>query len=107
MFEYLENYHWPGNVRELVNLVQVLTILSKRSGVVKVSDLPMNMRSADYEVFELRRTGDKRPSMNGNGFRELILSSLEATNGNKSAAARKLGISRSTFYKYIKDLGIS
>jgi transcriptional regulator with PAS, ATPase and Fis domain len=96
---YLREYDWPGNVRELENLIERLVILSDNNST-ELKDLPANIRSF---------VSDKKspqPSL-GRGqidFREvteqlqyrLMEEALRLTNGNKSAAARMLGLKRTT-----------
>jgi len=96
---YLWEYDWPGNVRELENLIERLVILSDE-GTINLKDLPSNIRSF---------VSDKKspqPSL-GSGqidLREateqlqyrLIEEALRLSNGNKSAAARMLGLKRTT-----------
>ena len=106
VYEYLEGYHWPGNVRELVNLVNVLLVLAEGRGVVRVSDLPLGIRGRDYEVMGKRRAGGLDLGMSSVELKELIVASLREYGGNKSAVARKLGISRTTLYRKMQELGI-
>jgi len=106
VYEYLEGYHWPGNVRELVNLVNVLLVLAESRGVVRVSDLPLGIRGRDYEVMGKRRYGGLDLGMSSVELKELIIASLMEYGGNKSAVARKLGISRTTLYRKMQELGI-
>jgi transcriptional regulator with GAF, ATPase, and Fis domain len=96
---YLWEYDWPGNVRELENLIERLVILSDNN-ITELKDLPANIRSF---------VSDKKspqPSL-GSGqidLREateqlqyrLMEEALRLTNGNKSAAARMLGLKRTT-----------
>jgi len=104
LLDYLHEYHWPGNVRELVNLVQVLAVLAESSGVVRVSNLPMNIRGGDPELSAM---GSFRFSRNKrDDLQRAITDALRECGGNKSAAARRLGISRSTLYKRMQELGI-
>jgi len=104
VFGYLEKYHWPGNVRELVNLAEVLAILAAKSGVVRASDLPMNIR--DFRLVYAKGRIKHEGNGNDEGMRDLILSYLAELDGNKAAVARRLGISRGTLYKRMARLGI-
>jgi DNA-binding NtrC family response regulator len=90
-------YSWPGNVRELKNVIERIVILEARS-VIETSHLPAEIRYG-----RLSRTGGS----GGTPFilpedgvdleaveRSLIEQAMDRTNGNQSAAARLLGISR-------------
>lgn len=96
---YLWEYDWPGNIRELENLIERLVILSDNN-ITDLKDLPANIRSF---------VSDKKspqPSLDGGqiDLREateqlqyrLMEEALRLTNGNKSAAARMLGLKRTT-----------
>ena len=101
----LKEYHWPGNVRELVNLTKSMEgYAGKRA--IRVGDFPHTIRHSLFSESRAYNNGG-----NGTGEikgvevekrRELILSVLKNNSGNKAAAARELGISRNTIYRYLK-----
>lgn len=110
----LMDYGWPGNVRELVNTVEMLVSLSE-SDTIQVQDLPTKFTpnipshrpekttvsvEANTDVF----TNIKNVVLERE--KELIIRTLQETGGNKAAAARKLGIERSTLYEKLKKHGI-
>jgi transcriptional regulator with PAS, ATPase and Fis domain len=96
---HLWEYDWPGNVRELENLLERLVILSE-DGLVRVENLPPNIRSFISEK------KIPRPVMTEEGLdltnaveefeNRLIEEALRRTKGNKQAAARLLGLKRTT-----------
>jgi len=105
VIRYLEGYFWPGNVRELVNLAEVLMILGGDKGLITKGQLPQNVKSPeDFETVE--SIEGYKSSNNGRDLKEAIISLLDRYNGNKSAVARKLGISRTTLYRKMQELGI-
>jgi len=92
-------YDWPGNVRELENVVEQLVILAD-GDTVDVDNLPPSIR---------RFVSGKRnptPALSEAGFdfnraveafeNQLIYEALQKSNGNKQAAARLLGLKRTT-----------
>ena len=91
----LESYEWLGNVRELAHVLERAVIVSEGERI-EAGDLPEAVRTA--AAFASRRT--RRPTL-----AELeagyIVEVLTATRGNKSAAARVLGISRKNLYEKI------
>lgn len=102
----LLKYRWPGNVRELINSVERAIVLS-RSEYLDEQDIQLVTQG------ELSRR-DEVPSGHG-GPRDLpldevekvtILNTLESTRGNKSEAARRLGITRKTLHKKLKKYGM-
>jgi transcriptional regulator with PAS, ATPase and Fis domain len=96
---HLWEYDWPGNVRELENLVERLVVLNE-DGIVQVDHLPANIRSFISEK------KIPRPSLTEEGIDlnkaveefeyRLIDEALRRTKGNKQAAARLLGLKRTT-----------
>ena len=92
--DILNSYSWPGNVRELRNLVERLKN-TKGEGVVTLFDLPEEIRLVSLASAE---KGDStfHDAMN-RVERKLLLEAMRACGGNKSRAARALGLRLSTF----------
>jgi PAS domain S-box-containing protein len=92
--EILINFPWPGNVRRLINALEHSAVTCK-GDTIEVSDLP------DYLVYE------KKPEPNESRVgSDKIRATLALYKGNKTLAAKDLGISRVTLWKKIKALGI-
>ena len=93
----MEEYSWPGNVRQLQHMVERLTILAPGGRIddaaVRQAIEQMDSREsssetlADTEAEQIRRV-------------------LAATNGNKSRAAKILGIERKTLYRKLEKMGL-
>ena len=102
----LLRYHWPGNVRELMNAVERAVVLS-RYEYVDEEDLPFVIKDRLPD----EPTGIA-PHIPEGGFlledmeKEAILKTLESAKGNKSEAARRLGITRKTLHKKLKKYGV-
>jgi transcriptional regulator with PAS, ATPase and Fis domain len=96
---HLWEYDWPGNVREVENLVERLVILSE-DGVIRVDNLPANIRSFISEKKIPRPTLTEEGIDLNQAVEEfeyrLIDEALRRTKGNKQAAARLLGLKRTT-----------
>jgi len=101
----LRSYSYPGNIRELESIIAHAVIMCD-GYVIRPQDLPESMRSRlvsrpalpDY-------TADNVPSMNEMEER-LIRMAMERFNGNQTEVARKLGISRSTLWRKLREYGI-
>jgi len=101
--EVFMQYSWPGNIRELINVIEYAFVLCPQ-GEISISHLPAQLLGHQpMHVQQASRTRGKRPA--GDERQELI-QALQATGGNKSEAARRLGISRVTLWKRIKKHGI-
>lgn len=89
----LLSYSWPGNIRELQNTIEKAVILSE-SPVIKPEDLylrPLTEIDDQGSIYTLEEMEDK-----------MIRAALERSNGNFTAAAEQLGITRQTLYNRIK-----
>lgn len=101
--EALMAHPWPGNVRELRNAVERMVVLS-RSHIIELKDVPPEIRNArGAEDAGNIRQGASLKDVN----KHMILAAIEANGGNRSLAARRLGISRRTLHRKLKEFGIS
>ena len=101
-------YPWPGNVRELSNVVERACLLSAERQEIALDDLPADLLSDAGETTENVRFDSLNKSLClGEQEKALILKTLKLANGNKTEAARLLGIARKTLYEKLKHLGIS
>jgi len=100
----LTAFHWPGNVRELENIIERAVALSS-GGILQVSDIhldtsrskaPSDSRALLPEGMTLEQWED-----------EMIREALRRANGNKSQAARLLGLSRNALRYRLSKIGIS
>ena len=102
--DHLIRYDWPGNVRELMNAVERAVVLS-RADWLSENDFPIIVGS---EPTKINGAADMPPvTVDGTTPLEeiekvTILKTMEATGGNKSEAARRLGITRKTLHKKLK-----
>jgi len=92
--EILINFPWPGNVRRLINALEHSAVTCK-TDTIEVSDLP------DYLTYEKKaEPGESRNDP------DRIRAALALYKGNKTLAAKDLGISRVTLWKKLKTLGL-
>jgi DNA-binding NtrC family response regulator len=92
--QVLRNYHWPGNVRELENVIQRLIVMTD-GGLIEVPDLPSLMRFSALQEVGFHRTLAEVEE-------EYIRNVLASVNGNKTRAAKVLGIDRKTLREKLK-----
>jgi len=92
--QVLRNYRWPGNVRELENVIQRLVVMT--DGIlIEVPDLPSLMRFSSLRGVGFHRTLAEVEE-------EYIQNVLASVNGNKTRAAKILGIDRKTLREKLK-----
>jgi len=90
------SYPWPGNIRELKNVVNRACVLAQGDRIVlKDISLPVDVPPSDDYRLDMERTE-----------LEAIVKALETTGNDRKAAARLLGISRSTLYLKLKRYGL-
>ncbi|RKZ13855.1 hypothetical protein DRQ50_09870 [bacterium] len=98
----LRSYGWPGNVRELRNLVERAHILAG-DGIIGDEHILLDVGAAPRTGQPLAAGQDLNLD---NNARLLIRTAIERASGNKSLAARMLGITRRTLYSRLKLLGM-
>jgi DNA-binding NtrC family response regulator len=100
--ERLLTYSWPGNIRELQNAMERAVALTQFEEIV-VEDLPKSVR--DYKRAPLLPSGDDASELlpMHEVERRYVLRVLEATGGNKTAAAQILGFDRRTMYRKLQS----
>jgi len=93
----LENYSWPGNVRQLQHMMERLTILAPHGRIDEASV---------REAIELTEPRDSASDTLADTEADQIRRVLTATGGNKSKAAKILGIERKTLYRKLDRMGL-
>jgi two-component system response regulator HydG len=96
-------YDWPGNVRELEHAVEYALVLV-RGELVDEAALPPPLAASSREPGE--EAGAVAPRPKPGPDRERILDALARTQGNRTRAAKLLGISRVTLWKWMRSLGM-
>ncbi|NQU64230.1 MAG: sigma-54-dependent Fis family transcriptional regulator, partial [SAR324 cluster bacterium] len=108
----LTDYHWPGNVRELKNIVDHCIIHCKKS-VIQPDDLPPEIRipvqtqaETTASQQDLTTTPTKLTVTGEEDEPAQFVNALKQAKGNRTRAAKLLGISRATFYRRLEQLHI-
>src|SRR5699024_1744309 len=102
----LQNYDWPGNVRELRNVVERMILFNEKETVAPKDLAEVFPAARSKESGEAAHTGGLLYQDRAAMEKERITATLRETYGNKSAAARLLGISRVSLYKKMREYGI-
>lgn len=105
ILEVFARYPWPGNVRELEAMTRRMALLARHHGQATLDMLPEKLaewyrgRPASMAGLSLREHLDRAE-------RERIGHALIVKSGNRSKAAKALGISRNQLYRRMEKLGI-
>jgi two-component system response regulator HydG len=103
--DLLMRYDWAGNARELENIVERAVIMA-RGDMITPMEFPENLKELDQELKEARidiAAGRSLKEIE----KEMILRTLEETEGNRTHAANILAISRRTLQLKLKEYGIN
>lgn len=98
ILEKLKNYHWPGNIRELQHAVERAVILSEGDSLNSIDSF-ISPTTTTYRPTTHPKTLDEME-------RDFILQSLEGNNGNVTATAKSLGLTRTALYRRMNKHGI-
>jgi len=108
--EELKSYDWPGNVRELRNVIERAMIIAKER-VIRPEDLPDRIRGGAGAALTppdhrgTPRAGNLRLIL-AETERQVILETLRNAGGNKTKAAKMLGIHRTSLYQKMRMHGM-
>ncbi len=108
----LLTYDWPGNVRELRTAIEHGVVMATGPKIT-LRDLPMAVRHAATAklpavISATQAFAEKTSPLDLHETeKKLIAQALAATNGNVTAAAKKLGISRRTLHRKINEMNLA
>jgi len=102
--ERLSAHDWPGNVRELENAIERGVVVG-RGPLLEAADLPPHLRAAAAAPGPLADLAGRDLSL-AEVERAMVAAAMARHGGNKSQAARSLGISRKLLYSKLREYGI-
>jgi DNA-binding NtrC family response regulator len=98
VMEAFLKYDWPGNVRQLKNVIERAVVLAEGQKIT-LKELPRDFPLPAKDMV------NEQPIKSLKDLEQIAISeALQRCNGNKSQAAKQLGISRKTFYKRLKEM---
>ncbi len=98
--EALMNFSWPGNVRELRTAIEHAVVLC-RGERIALRDLPLSVRGGGT-LSDARLVPAKAATVK-DAEKQLIIRALKETDGNRTRAAQKIGMSRRTFHRKLHE----
>jgi DNA-binding NtrC family response regulator len=102
--DLLVGYQWPGNVRELANVLERAILISEKRGEIVSDDFPRNIARSLPTITGHEKHRSGRDTLRLDSVeKEHIEKVLKFAEGNKSKAARLLGISRKKLYQKIEE----
>lgn len=104
------DYSWPGNVREVRNVMERLVVTNRDNTMIgseKARAALFCTPAGDPTTAEAASVPPRQAGLYAQNERELILRTLKETGGNKTEAAERMGISRVTLYRKLKQMGES
>ena len=102
----LLKYDFPGNIRELENMIEHAVVMG-RTNLISISDLPKQVEFvSDQSILDPTNIEDGHESKMKAFESAMINEALKTTNGNQSAAARKLGISERHLRSRLEKLNL-
>jgi DNA-binding NtrC family response regulator len=103
--EVLMSHRWPGNVRELEHTIERAVLMGQKA-TIGVDDLPQSMIAASHNDAPLEKAVAKGYTLH-DLEREYIQRVMENTKGNKTEAARILGVDRTTLYRKLEEYKVT
>ena len=100
-FTALMNYHWPGNVRELEHTIERAVLLGKE-GRIGPQDFPPSLVASKDNVSPLADAVARSYTLK-DLEKEYIMRVMEIVHGNKTEAAKTLGVDRTTLYRKLEE----
>jgi transcriptional regulator of acetoin/glycerol metabolism len=104
----LETRPWPGNVRELENALEYSVALCSGQ-TIQIEDLPPELRGTEAQPSlgdAAARSAALPVEISSDPERERIVKALAAHRWNRNRAAQALGVSRSTLWRRMRELGV-
>ena len=97
------DHSWPGNVRELENAIEHAFVLCNRDQI-EISDLPLEIRQPGDECRPrgLAGAAEEKSDSAKDLSKEELMELLATSHWNKAEVARRLGVSRTAVWKYMK-----
>ncbi|MGV3623586.1 MAG: sigma-54-dependent transcriptional regulator [Archangium sp.] len=98
---------WPGNVRQLQNFIERLLVLAPPGDVIEKATVEKELARAGADAKPVEAVGDSLGDRRRDAEKQAVEEALQKAKGNRSVAARLLGVSRRTLYNKLDALGLA
>lgn len=99
------DYSWPGNIRELENAMEHAFVLCQ-ADTIQLEDLPIEIRDPSCQTSFAEGSNRERRKRRIKPTKKQLLELLDAMDWNKTEVAGKIGLSRTSVWKYMKKYNI-
>ncbi|PZR13286.1 MAG: two-component system response regulator [Archangium gephyra] len=103
----LSSQPWPGNVRQLQNFIERLLVLSPPGDVIDKVTVEKELARAGADARPVEVSGESLGDRRRDAEKQAVEEALQKARGNRSVAARLLGVSRRTLYNKLDTLGLA
>lgn len=105
IYQEMQRYSWPGNLRELKSYVERAVILSDDS--LPILERPEDVLTSGDQHQTVKARSNEPLAAQVRAFEaEVLRETLNACGGNRTAAMKRLNLSRRTFYRKCAELGV-
>ena len=102
----LRSHEWRGNIREFVSVLKYCVAVAK-GGLITLDLVEAGIRNQQIGMEPSTEVAKPRKAKSDEDMKRELAEALKATGGNKSEAARLVGIHRTTFHRRLKKYGMA
>jgi two-component system, NtrC family, response regulator HydG len=105
VLSFFMDYHWPGNIRELRSALEYAFVIAE-DGLIEPEHLPEVLNGCREAIQPSPSTAREPVFIESTDEKSALVEALRATHGNKSAAAKLLGVNRMTVWNRMRKYGL-
>ena len=105
VLSFFMEYHWPGNIRELKSAIEYAFVIAE-DGLIEPEHLPSSLQGCGEKAQPAFPISDIAVRIEASDEKTALIEALRAANGNKSAAAKLLGVNRMTVWNRMRKYGL-
>jgi two-component system response regulator HydG len=105
VLSFFMEYHWPGNIRELKSALEYAFVIAEE-GLIEPGHLPASFQGCSETMQPASAVSGTAVRIEASDEKAALIEALRAANGNKSAAAKILGVNRMTVWNRMRKYGL-